>query len=343
MPEQPFISVIVPVFNEADYIRPFLQCLLEQDYPSEKTEFLLVDGGSRDGTVQVLQEFVSANPCLKMLSNPFRYVPHALNIGLERSRGRIIIRMDVHAKYPRDYLSSLVYWLQETAADNVGGIWWTQPAAAEAKARAIAKAVSSPFGVGNAVYRTGASKPMDVDTVPFGCYWRDVFSRIGFFDQELLRNQDDEFNSRLIQAGGKIVLLPQIRIDYYARSSLRSLAKTMQQYGYFKPLVHKKLGRAATWRQFAPPLLILALIFAFLLAWILPGAGSLFGGLCLAYLVFLVLGALRARTNSLREGFWMVLAMVIMHFAYGWGYLCGMLVHWVLRKRVDSENPASTR
>ncbi len=343
MPEQPFVSVIVPVFNEAGYIRPFLQCLLQQDYPADKTEFLLVDGGSRDGTLQVLQDFASDNPGMKILSNPYQFVPHALNIGLERANGSVIIRMDVHAEYPRDYLTSLVYWLQETKADNVGGIWRTRPGASGVKAKAIAKAVSSPFGVGNAVYRTGAQKPRDVDTVPFGCYWKSVFFRIGIFDQELLRNQDDEFNSRLIQAGGRIVLLPQVQIDYYARSSLSSLAKMMRDYGFFKPLVHKKLGRAATWRQFAPPLLVLALILGFVLSWIVPWVGYLFGGLIAIYLVFLTLGTLHARPDSLREGLWIIGAMATMHVAYGWGYLRGMLAHWVFRKRSNNWGPASNR
>ncbi len=338
MQEKPLISVIVPILDEAAYIRHFLHCLLQQDYPRDKTEIILVDGGSTDGTLQILQQTAAVRPELKLLHNPRKFVPHALNIGLDHAAGEIIIRMDAHAIYPSDYLSSLVYWLQATQADNVGGIWQTRPGTPEPQATGIALALASPFGVGNAAYRIGASLPVEVDTVPFGCYKKEVFQRFGRFDPDLHRNQDDEFNARLIQAGGRIMLIPQIKIDYYARSSLKSLASKMYQYGYFKPLVNKKLGRPATWRQFAPPGLVMSLTFIFFLSLLLSTARYALIGLCLLYVLFLVLGTLHARPARISSAAWTLLAMAVMHFSYGCGYLLGVWQHWLSAATAKSSN-----
>lgn len=345
MQENPLISVIVPVFNEARFIRSFMQCLLQQDYPKDKVQVLLVDGGSQDDTLQILQKFALEHPNLHILSNPHRFVPQALNLGLEKASGQVIVRMDVHASYPGDYLSCLVQGLQDTGADNVGGIWQTLPGAKGKMAKGIALALSSPFGVGGALYRIGAKMqtPLEVDTVPFGCYQKEVFERIGRFDEDLLRNQDDELNARLIQAGGKIVLLPWVKIGYYARSSLASLARKMYQYGYYKPLVSKKLGRPATWRQLAPPLLVLALILGLALALVWSWVGYAFVGLCAVYLLFLSLGAWRAKPASLQEGLCAALAMACMHVAYGWGYVRGIFSHWILSAKPRCYKPANNR
>ena len=333
--ELPHISVIVPVYNEGPYLSAFLDALLEQDYPRDRVEFLLVDGESSDGTRELLLERADADPCLVVLDNPDTYVPFALNLGLSQANGEVIVRMDVHAIYPSDYITRLVAWLETTGADNVGGVWRTLPGGPGARAEAIARALASPFGVGNAAYRTGVDRPLEVDTVPFGCYPREVFSRIGGFDPDLLRNQDDEFNARLQRAGGRIMLIPEIEISYFARTTFRSLARMMYQYGFFKPLVNKKLGRPATLRQFFPPGLVLGLGCALLMTLALPRAWPLPAGLLLGYAGFLLAGALRSGPG-LRIRILTAAAMAIMHLSYGAGYLQGILVHLLLRRKQHS-------
>lgn len=222
--ERPFVSIVVPCRNETEYIRPLLDSILANTYPRDRLEVLIVDGMSDDGTRAVIAEYVARHPVIRLLDNPKRITPCALNLGISRARGTIIVRMDAHASYPPNYVADLVDWLERTGADNVGGAWVTLPGGDTATARAIAAALSHPFGIGNARYRLGTTELREVDTVPFGCFRRDVFDRVGLFDEELVRNQDDEFNFRLLRAGGRILLVPGVVSHYYARRTLPASA-----------------------------------------------------------------------------------------------------------------------
>ena len=233
--------------------------------------------------------------------------------------------MDAHSTYPPDYISSLVAWQEKTGADNVGGIWRIIPGSDKSMARAIAVGMSHPFGVGNAHYRIGAAAPRWVDTVPFGCYRREVFARHGLFDEEHVRTEDDEFNLRLRKNGGRLLLVPDIVIDYYARDSLLKIWRMYYYYGYFKPLVAKKLGLVLGLRHFIPSLLVLILAGSLLLGWWFP---------VLARLGFLVLASVISGRCGLcldggqAAGPWgnSLLALVFptLHFSYGLGFLKGL-------------------
>ena len=236
---------------------------------------LVVDGMSTDGTRKIVAEFARDHPFIKLLDNPRRITPAALNIGIAQARGDIIIRVDAHSTYPPNYLSSLVAWQEKTGADNVGGAWRILPGGDTPMARAIAVGLAHPFGVGNAYYRIGASAPRWVDTVPFGCYRREVFTRIGLFDEDHVRTEDDEFNLRLRKNGGRILLVPEIVIDYYARESLPKIWRMYYYYGYFKPLVARKLGLVLSLRHLIPSLLVLTLAVSLLLGWWFPSLGML--------------------------------------------------------------------
>jgi hypothetical protein len=227
-------------------------------------------------------------------------------------------------------------------ADNVGGMLITVPADPSMKSTAIAKVLSSPFGVGNAYFRIGSKDVKKVDTVTFGCYRRSVFDRIGLFDEELLRNQDDEFNARLIHNGGSIYLIPEVKIRYYTRSSVKGLWRMYFQYGLFKPLVNIKLKRPATIRQFFPPAFVLFLILtmagSFFTSWMLLGLLAGFGIYLLTDLFFTILIAMEAG-NSLLCLFlpWLFL---ILHLSYGSGYLAG-IIKFVLFKGKKSAVPST--
>ena len=197
----PEVSVIVPCRNEVKYIAACLDSVLANDYPKERLEVLVVDGMSEDGTRAVVERYARTCPFIRLVDNPRRVTPAALNLGIASARGSAIMIMGAHAAYPSGYISELVTWLRHSGADAVGGRCVTRPGRESVTGRAIAAAVSHPFGIGNSHFRTGAAEPRWVDTVPFGCYRRDVFERVGVFDEELVRNQDDEFNHRILRQG----------------------------------------------------------------------------------------------------------------------------------------------
>ena len=222
---RPRVSIVMPCRNEAAYIGPCLDSVLATDYPLDRMEVLVADGRSDDGTREIVERCAAQHPCVRLLDNPARITPAALNTAIRVATGDVIIRMDAHGVYPRDYVPRLVRALEETGADNVGGVVITLPADDTPSARAIALAFSHPLGVGNAYFRIGVAGPRWVDTVPFGCFRRELFDRVGMFDEEMVRNQDDEFNLRLIGHGGRILLLPDVVARYYARRSLGAVAR----------------------------------------------------------------------------------------------------------------------
>jgi GT2 family glycosyltransferase len=271
------------------------------------------------------------------LNNPERVVPFALNKAIRKSTGEIIVRIDAHSIYPENYVSKLVDGLQKFNCDNVGGVWITEPANKTTKALAISKATSHPFGIGNAYYRLEMKEPREVDTVPFGCYNRSVFEKIGFFDEELVRNQDDEFNARLIKNGGKIYLLPEVKIRYFARETFRKTSKMFYQYGLYKPLVNLKVGQPASVRQFVP----LALLLFVLIFGIMSFVGYLFFFFFMigifSYLAanFFVSISLAAKNkDGKRILFHLLLLFPLIHFSYGYGYLAGIFRFMVFRTKI---------
>src|SRR3989441_866769 len=265
-PPRPLVSIVVQCRNEAEYIRPLLDSILATDYPRDRLEVLVVDGMSDDGTRAVIAAYASRHPVIQLLDNPKRTTPHALNLGITRARGAIIMRMDAHAHYPPNYVADLVGWLERTGADYVGGAWVTLPADETPRARAIAAVLAHPFGTGNSRYRLGTHHVREVDTLPFGCFRRELFQRVGLFDEELVRNQDEEFTFRVLRAGGRILLVPGVVSSYYARRSLGQLGRMLYQYGFFKPAVALKVGRIMTLRQLVPPLFVLSVLVSLLAA-----------------------------------------------------------------------------
>ena len=322
----PFVSIICPIFNEEKFINKCINSILQQDYPKEKLEFLLVDGGSTDTTRKKVAHYTKQYPFIKLMNNPHKVVPHALNIGIKASSGEVVMRIDGHCDYPTNYVSTLVKYLFELNADNVGAVWNTLPAKDNSVCRAIAIVSSHKFGVGNSVHKVGSKNIIEVDTVPFGCYKREVFDRIGLFDEELIRNQDDEFNARLINSGGKIFIIPELVIDYHARDSIQKVSKMYFQYGLFKPLVNKKLGKPASVRQFVPALFVAGLLIGAILSFL---------SVCflIPYILILLLYILLISYISIRKAeqfndfnlFWLLpIVFLAVHLSYGSGYWIGI-------------------
>lgn len=328
----PFVSIVVPCRNEETYLVRCLDSILAADYPRDRLEILVVNGGSTDRTAEVLARYAAAHPGIVALENPQGTTPVALNIGIRAASGEIIVRMDAHVLYPPDYIRRLVAGLEESGADNVGGVLETVPAEDTPTARAIALGISHRFGVGNSHFRIGTDERREVDTVPFGCFRREVFERIGLFDEELIRNQDDEFNFRIITRGGRVLLLPDVFCRYFARRSLGQLARMYYQYGYFKPLVVRKVGRVMTVRQLVPALLVAGLSGSAALAIWLPPAQAIFALVAASYLALvLVCAAGAVRAHGLRCGIALAAVFPTLHFSYGAGFLLGIRDHLLTR------------
>ncbi len=324
MPErpQPTVSVIVPCRDEERYIGPCLERILATTYPLDKLEILVADGRSDDATRAIVAGMATRHPQLRLLDNPRRITPAALNVAIRAAKGEIVVRMDAHAYFPPDYIGRLVAALLETGVEIVGGAIDTRPANATVTAQAIAIAMRHPFGVGNSSFRIGTTERRRVDHVPFFACRRALFERVGLFDEELVRNQDGEFSSRVRRQGGRILLIPDARAEYFARDSLRKLARMFYQYGYYKVLTARKVRRLMTLRQVVPPAFLLVLATTAGTAPWVPASGDLFAGLLAAYVTAVSAASVHgARGHPARCAAVLLAAFPIMHFGHGIGQL----------------------
>lgn len=323
--ELPMVSLIVPCRNERGYIRACLDSLAASDYPAGRLEILVVDGMSDDGTPAIVREWAQANPVARLIESPRRTTPAALNVGIAHARGSVFMRADAHAEFPRTYVRDLVEWLERSGADGVGGMCRTLPGAETPAARAIALALAHPFGVGNSWFRIGTSEPRLVDTVPFGCYRMQLFERLGGFDEELVRNQDDEFNLRIIRSGGRVLLVPDVVSRYYARTRLRDVARMFYQYGFFKPAVIRKVGAVMTLRQLVPAAFTATLAALLLLApWNRAAAVGLAALASVYGLADLAAASSAGRGHGARTVAALLVVFPLLHLSYGGGFLVGL-------------------
>ncbi|MEM9553856.1 MAG: glycosyltransferase family 2 protein [Acidobacteriota bacterium] len=346
---RPLVSVVMPVRNEADFIARSLGAVLAQRWPADRLEVLVVDGRSTDGTRERVEAIAATTDvAMRLLDNPGRTAPCALNVGIAAARGDIIVRVDGHCEIGPDYVAHGVRHLLEDGADGVGGPLKTIPLdPSDPVARTIAAAMSSPFGVGGSAFRV--SRPGDylreVDTVAFPAYTRAALERAGPFDEELVRNQDDEYNDRLRRLGGRILLAGDMPARYYARSSWRKLARQYFQYGLYKIRVLQKHPRQLSWRHGVPGVFVAALTVA-----LLVGATGLLGAPLLswaplaaivgAYLVAILLATLfEIRRHDLAVTTRLPLAYALLHLGYGAGTLLGLVRWW--RRWGDRSTPGT--
>lgn len=303
------------------------------DFPKGALEVLVVDGMSDDGTRQIVEDYEKKYPFIKLLRNTKKITPVAINMGIKAASGDYILILSSHSEINQNFLRTNIESFEMYTADCIGGIIITLPANKTLIAESIAFALSHPFGVGNSHFRIGSKQPKYVDTVPFGCYKREVFDSIGLFDEALVRNQDDELNLRLLKKGGKILLMPEIASYYYARDSLLKLYKMYNQYGYFKPLVSNKVGGILTWRQLIPALFVSSLIVLVILSFISQFAFWLFIGLVFLYfLVNVSFSFSIARKKGLKYFMALPAVFATIHFSYGIGYFKGILDFIILKK-----------
>ncbi len=322
------ISVVVPCYNEEKTIGLLLEAIYRQSYPRSDMEVVIADGLSSDRTRQVISEYQSAHPDLsiRVVDNPPRAIPSALNTAIRAAQGEVIVRLDAHSVPEMEYVARCVHDLEAGCGENVGGVWQIRPGGEGWTARSIACAAAHPLGVGDALYRY-ATRAGEVDTVPFGAFRRSTIEKVGYFDETLLTNEDYEFNARIHNSGGKVWLDPAIRSVYFARSSLPALARQYFRYGFWKYRMLRRYPQTLRWRQGLPPLFVASLI-------LLAGLSIFWGLARLAlaieiglYLLVMVSAGLHQalKTKDTALIFGIPLAILTMHISWGWGFLTSMV------------------
>lgn len=316
----PRVSIIVPMRNEMAWIDRCLGAILAQDYPPDRMELIVVDGMSDDGSYEHLSELAKRDPRLRVLRNPRRIVPSSLNLAIREARGEVIVRVDAHTEIAPDYVRVGAEILARTGADNVGGPM--VKIGGGAVGDAIAGAMSSRFGIGS--YFQFGTAEREADTVYMGMWPRRVFEKVGLFDEELVRNQDDELSYRIRKAGGRILVSPAMRSRYQNRQSWRKLVRQFYEYGLWKTRVLQKHPRQMSMRHYVPPGFD-AMVLAGLMSGPLFGpAGPLASVAALgAYAGTMAVVALREARSGARGRYW--LALVLIHHAWALGFLTGMV------------------
>lgn len=317
------VSVVAPMYNEAEHIGHVVADIAAQDFDGE-LEFIVADGGSTDGSVAVLRAAAERQGLdVQVIGNPDRWVSHGLNACIRAAAGELVIRVDCHSRYPRNYVRRCVEVAAETGAENVGGV--ATPRGRTPTQQAVAVAIDSPFG-GIGWSRHADTQRAEVDTVPFGAFRRETFTKVGLFDESLVRNQDDEFNLRLRLAGGRIIRDPSITLEYTPRGTFRSLFRQYYEYGRWKVPVMLKHRRIVSLRSLAPAAFLGSFLGLTALSIVTHHALAVL----LVELVAYAAGAIffGARALKTRGESWRLLPRVAavfptMHLAYGFGLAAG--------------------
>jgi len=322
------VSIIIPCRNEEDFIAGCLDSILDnnRDLHSEM-EILVVDGMSEDETRKIVSRYTEQYPFIRLVDNPRLIAAAALNIGIREARGDIIIRLDAHTVYSRDYIIKSMEYLKKYDAANVGGIIKTLPRNDTLIAKAIALSISHIFGVGRSFFRIGNKENRYADTVPFGCFRRDIFNKIGYFNEEQPRNEDIEFNARIRKAGEKILLSPEIVSYYYARGTLKEFWKHNFDNGYRVTNPLSSCMKFHSARHIAPLVAFTLLACLLILSFWNPSVWYLIVILFAAYLVANLFFSVRiaAHEKRLVYVFIMPAIFVFLHLGYAAGSMWGLI------------------
>jgi glycosyltransferase involved in cell wall biosynthesis len=327
MTESPIVTVIIPCRNEERYIGLCLDSLLASSYEPSRLEILVMDGQSHDRSAEIVRDYSRRHPAVRLVENPDHTTPWAMNRGIREAKGTVIIKADAHSTFSPDYISLSVRYLNEFGADDIGGVLDTVPGADSTAAEAIAVVLASRFGAGNSYFRIGTGKPRWVDTVAYGCYRRDVFERVGYYNTHLARIQDIDLNRRLRKAGGRILLHPALRIRYYASPDIRSFFLHNFTDGVWAILPAKWGSYSLSPRHLAPLGLVIGFISLGILSFIfLPFAWTFAAMLFLYVLIAISIGI---RGNLGHRGIkltpYVLCAFAVRHFGYGIGSLWGVI------------------
>lgn len=315
------ISVVIPCLNEEQYIKKCVESILLNGYPTDKLEVLVVDGGSTDNTLDILAELTTTYPQIKVIHNEKKATPFALNLGIEKASNPFILIAGAHAEYPENYISTLLKAIQEADIDVIGGAIETVTKNENTKSNSIKYVLSHPLGVGNAMFRIGASELLQVDTVPFGIYPKEVFEKVGTYNVKLIRNHDMELSKRILAHGYKIWMDPTQKVKYYARETFKGLFKNNYGNGFWniKTVWITRNFKSLSIRHFVPLVFVLSLIVPILGAFIYKYIALL--SIFSLFLYLLSVFVIAARGPKESSFFQIVKSFFTLHFSYGLGSL----------------------
>jgi succinoglycan biosynthesis protein ExoA len=338
----PFVTIAMPCLNEALHIEACLDSVLAQDYPIDRLEVLVTDGGSRDGTIDLVEKVAARDPRVVLVANPARIQAAGMNEAIRRARGEVIVRMDVHCVYAPDYVRKAVEVLERTGADNVGGA--QRATATTPFQHALCAALSSPLGVGGAGYRSERNEGF-VDTVFLGCFRRRVFEKVGMYDPEAVTNEDAELNQRILEAGGRIYLSREIVVHYTPRGSFRKLARQYFLYGRGRARTLVKHGGLPSPRPLLPTAMVVAGLVLLATSNLQPFTPWLFG----AFALLTGLEAVRVgRAGGMRQVATVWAIFPVLYVSHAAGVLSGTarcLFHgtWQAPERLVTPSPVAGR
>lgn len=333
------VGIVIPCLNEEKSIQACVESVFESDYKGD-IQVVVCDGMSTDSTREIVAQLSNKYGGLTLLDNEQRHTPAGLNMGLKYLSTDIKIILGAHATVAKDFISNNVQALiDHPDAGCVGGI--IHNIYENENSRIIGLAMSSPFGVGNARFRTGGQDGY-VDTVAFGAYRKEVFEKVGFFDESLVRNQDDEFNYRLTANNYKIFFTDKIQSYYHVRASFSKLYKQYHQYGYWKVYVNKKVKAITSARQLFPAVFVASVITGAILSFLHPIFMYLWLGGILFYIIVAKIFALK-KTMKVKEIILVMYSFIILHWSYGSGYLKGIITFILLGKNPSRNSKSITR
>ena len=327
------VSIVIPTRNEKDSIGRCLDSIICCTYNKDLLNVYVVDGLSDDGTDEIVKEYSRQFPFIHFLINENITTPYALNKGIMQDDADVKIILGGHAEIDKRYIDKCIEAFDiDSNIGCAGGV--IENISENNSSEIISLAMSSGFGVGNAYFRTGV-KGGFVDTVAFGAYKKEVFERVGLFDEELTRNQDDEFNFRISKAGFKIYLSHEIKSKYFVRTAFKKLFGQYFQYGYWKVYVNKKHKTITTIRQLVPFFFVCFLIFGL-------SASFIHKYFFYGYVSVLFLYAITAfysgflQTKNIFNVMKIIYAFIVLHIGYGFGYLNGLIHFYILGKKPSS-------
>lgn len=336
------VSITIPTKNEENYIIDCLKSIVKADYPKNLLQVFVCDGLSTDRTQQLINDFIINYPFIKLIINEMQTTPYALNLGLQASDSEYKIILGAHSEIAPDFIKENIEAFQKMNDEKiacVGGL--IENVYENNESKIIGYAMSTPFGVGNAHFRTGRKSEF-VDTVAFGAYKKEIFEKIGYFDETLSRNQDDEFNYRIIKNGYKIYLSKNIKSKYYVRASFKKLFNQYYQYGYWKVIVNKKHKKITTFRQIVPAIFVLFNIIGLALSFFSCFITFLFLLSLILYFSLALYEGIKASFN-INDKLRLIKSFLILHFSYGIGYLTAIKDSIFLRTFATKKNTIITR
>jgi glycosyltransferase involved in cell wall biosynthesis len=319
------VSVIIPCYNEELYISACLESLLKGSFPTEQLEILVVDGGSTDKTREFVFQLQKKHPQqLHWIENPRKKTPFALNLGIQKALHPFILIAGAHAVYPADYLIRLTELIQGPEIDVVGGAIETRVKNITPKTRAIQFVLSHRFGVGNSLFRIGADRLIDVDTVPFGLYKKEVFEIAGHYNEKLIRNHDMELSKRIKAAGFHIWMEPKLKVAYFARETFSGIARNNFGNGFWniRTLFITRKFSSLGIRHYIPLVFLLSLIIPLVFSLVFDGRFMFISLASFVLYLFFSIGIGIKNLKSINL-YYLLQAFFVLHFSYGWGSLMG--------------------